>query len=80
MRFCQERFAANGIRRVIAAKARSPRCLTGHYEKDLLQYVSLRTMVDPEDIAAMILFLAFAGGSADIRADIGVDGNFEWED
>jgi len=49
------------------------------YERDLLRYVSLRTMVDPEDIAAMIVFLASRGGRRITGQLIGVDGNIEYE-
>jgi NAD(P)-dependent dehydrogenase (short-subunit alcohol dehydrogenase family) len=67
------------INRVIAAKARALGVSPADYEKELLRYVSLRTMVDPEDIAAMILFLASPAGRRISGQVIGVDGNFEYE-
>ena len=67
------------INRVIAAKAQALGVSPADYEKDLLRYVSLRTMVDPEDIAAMILFLASPAGRRISGQVIGVDGNFEYE-
>lgn len=67
------------IRRVITAKAAALGVTAAEYERDLLRYVSLRTMVDPEDIAAMILFLASPSGRRITGQFIGVDGNIEYE-
>ena len=46
----------------------------------MLRYISLRCMVEPEDIAAMILFLASPGGQRISGQMLGVDGNAEWEE
>lgn len=67
------------IQRVIASKAAALGVTTADYERDLLRYVSLRTMVDPEDIAAMIVFLASSAGRRITGQLIGVDGNIEYE-
>jgi NAD(P)-dependent dehydrogenase (short-subunit alcohol dehydrogenase family) len=67
------------INRVIAEKSQALGISAKEYEKDLLRYVSLRTMVDPEDIAAMALFLASPAAHRISGQLIGVDGNFEYE-
>jgi len=67
------------IQRVIASKAAALGIPAADYERDLLRYVSLRTMVEPEDIAAMILFLASPAGRRITGQLIGVDGNVEYE-
>lgn len=67
------------IQRVIASKAEALGVPAAEYERDLLRYVSLRTMVEPEDIAAMIVFLASPAGCRITGQLIGVDGNVEYE-
>ncbi len=67
------------IERVIRDKAQALGVSPADYERTLLQFVSLRTMVDPDDIAAMILFLACAAGRRITGQAIGVDGNIEYE-
>ena len=67
------------INRVIAEKSGALGISAQDYEKELLRYVSLRTMVDPEDIAAMALFLASPAAQRISGQLIGVDGNFEYE-
>ncbi|WP_082525373.1 SDR family oxidoreductase [Mesorhizobium sp. Root102] len=66
--------------RVIQAKAEALGIDPKEHERSVLRYVSLRTMVEPDDIAAMILFLASPGGSRVTGQLIGVDGNMEWEE
>jgi NAD(P)-dependent dehydrogenase (short-subunit alcohol dehydrogenase family) len=68
------------ISRVIAAKARALGVSDEEYERRLLRYVSLRTMVDPEDIAAMLIFLASPAGRRITGQAIAVDGNLEYEE
>lgn len=67
------------IQRVIAAKAAAQGRSVEECERELLQFVSLRTMVEPADIAAMILFLASPAGARVTGQLIGVDGNIEYE-
>lgn len=50
------------------------------YEASMLRYISMHTMVDPEDIGAMALFLASNAGHRVTGQCIGVDGNIEWEE
>jgi NAD(P)-dependent dehydrogenase (short-subunit alcohol dehydrogenase family) len=67
------------IQRVISAKAKALGVPAADYERDMLRYVSLRTLVEPEDIAAMIVFLASPAGCRVTGQLIGVDGNVEYE-
>jgi NAD(P)-dependent dehydrogenase (short-subunit alcohol dehydrogenase family) len=68
------------INRVIAAKAAALGVSVADHEASLLRYVSLRSMIDPDDIAATILFLAGPGGARITGQMLGVDGNIEWEE
>lgn len=68
------------INRVIDAKAAALGVDRAEYEKGLLRYISMRTMVEPDDIAATIAFLASPGGARISGQMIGVDGNIEWEE
>ncbi len=68
------------IERVVAAKAEALGVPAAEYERSLLRYISMRTMVEPDDIAAMIEFLASPAGSRISGQLIGVDGNVEWEE
>jgi NAD(P)-dependent dehydrogenase (short-subunit alcohol dehydrogenase family) len=68
------------IERVIKAKAEALGVDPAEHEKAMLRYISMRTMVEPEDVAAMIQFLASSGGSRISGQLIGVDGNIEWEE
>lgn len=68
------------IDRVIAAKSAALGQSVAEYEASMLRYVSLRCMVEPDDIAAMILHLAGPGGQRISGQMLGVDGNIEWEE
>ncbi|MFN3641890.1 MAG: SDR family oxidoreductase [Gemmobacter sp.] len=68
------------ITRVIAAKADALGIPAAEYEAALLRHVSMRCLVEPEDIAATILFLAGPGGQRITGQMLGVDGNIEWEE
>lgn len=68
------------IERVIKAKAEALGVDPKEHEKNMLRYISMRTMVEPDDIAAMIQFLASPAGSRISGQLIGVDGNIEWEE
>ncbi len=67
------------LQQVIDDKARALGKSPEEYERTLLRYVSLRCMVEPEDIAAMVAFLASAAGRHISGQHIGVDGNVEYE-
>jgi NAD(P)-dependent dehydrogenase (short-subunit alcohol dehydrogenase family) len=68
------------LKRVIDAKAGALGVRPEDYSRNLFRYISLRTPVEPEDIAAMIQFLASPGGERITGQLIGVDGNVEWEE
>lgn len=68
------------IQRIVDAKAEALGVSPAEYERTMLRYISLRTMVEPEDIAAMALFLASGAGARISGQMIGVDGNAEYEE
>ncbi len=68
------------INRVIHEKANALGIAAADYERSLLRYISMRTMVEPEDLAAMMIFLASDAGARVSGQCIGVDGNIEWEE
>lgn len=68
------------IERIINSKAEALGQSPDDYAKSLLRYISMRTMVEPDDIAAMIEFLASEGGQRVSGQLLGVDGNIEWEE
>ncbi|MFO1467065.1 MAG: SDR family oxidoreductase [Steroidobacteraceae bacterium] len=68
------------IERIIRDKSAALGMSAAEYEQSLLRYISLRTMVEPDDIAAMALFLASAAGCRITGQLLGVDGNIEWEE
>jgi NAD(P)-dependent dehydrogenase (short-subunit alcohol dehydrogenase family) len=65
---------------VIDAKAEALGIRPEDYSRSLFRYISLRTPVEPEDIAATIQFLASPSGERITGQLIGVDGNVEWEE
>lgn len=68
------------IERVIATKSAALGVSAEDYARSLFRYISLRSMIEPEDIAAMIAFLASPAGVRITGQHIGVDGNVEWEE
>ena len=68
------------INRVIVSKAEALGVSAAEYEESMLRYISMHTMVEPDDIAATIEFLASEGGRRISGQLIGVDGNIEWEE
>ena len=68
------------IQRIINEKAEALGVTAADYERSMLRYISLRTMVEPEDIAAMAVFLASSAGARISGQMIGVDGNAEYEE
>lgn len=68
------------IDRIVRTKAAALGIEAEEYERSLLRYISMRTMVEPEEIAAMAIFLASHAGRHVSGQCIGVDGNIEWEE
>jgi NAD(P)-dependent dehydrogenase (short-subunit alcohol dehydrogenase family) len=68
------------LQRIVREKAVALGVEPVEYERTLLRYVSLRTMVEPDDIAAMALFLASEAGARISGQMLGVDGNVEYEE
>jgi NAD(P)-dependent dehydrogenase (short-subunit alcohol dehydrogenase family) len=68
------------LEKVIAAKSAALSMTPDDYAKSLFRFISLRCPVKPEDIAAMVLFLASPQGEKVSGQLIGVDGNVEWEE
>jgi NAD(P)-dependent dehydrogenase (short-subunit alcohol dehydrogenase family) len=68
------------INRIIREKADALGIEAKEYEQSMLRYISMRTMVEPEEIAAMAIFLASDTGRHVSGQCIGVDGNTEWEE
>ncbi|MEM9988503.1 MAG: SDR family oxidoreductase [Pseudomonadota bacterium] len=48
-------------------------------KEKFLSYISMRTMIEPEDIANTCWFLSSPAGAKISGQSIGVDGNMEWE-
>ncbi|MGI4877249.1 MAG: SDR family oxidoreductase [Janthinobacterium lividum] len=68
------------LNRIVRTKAAALGVEAADYERSLLRYISMRTMVEPEEIAAMAIFLASDAGRHVSGQCIGVDGNTEWEE
>jgi len=65
---------------VLAAKARETGQTPGEIEAGYLRYISMRSKVQPSDLAEMVLFLASDAGRLISGELIAVSGNLEWED
>jgi NAD(P)-dependent dehydrogenase (short-subunit alcohol dehydrogenase family) len=65
------------IESVIRARAGQLGVSYGDMEKQYLERVSLRRMVSPHDVAAMVLFLLSPMGDNLSGQSLGVDGNVE---
>lgn len=66
-------------RALITSFARTHDLTTEEGEKRFLSYISMRTMIDPAEVAEAALFLAGAGGRHISGQMLGVCGNAEWE-
>lgn len=51
----------------------------GEVEAEFLQFISMRSKVEPEDIADMAVFLCSEGASRVTGQVVAVDGHIEWE-
>ncbi len=66
-------------RRIIRTKAEALGVTTDAYKAETLQFISLRTMIEPLEIAQMALYLCSAPGRHISGQHIGVCGNMEYE-
>lgn len=48
-------------------------------EQDFLEFISLRTWIDPAEVGDLAVFLASTAGRHITGQNIGMDGNVEWE-
>ncbi len=48
-------------------------------EQDFLEFISLRTWIDPAEVGDLAVFLASPAGRHITGQNIGMDGNVEWE-
>ncbi len=67
------------MRGIIARVAEQEGRAAEAVEADYLRYISMRTKIDPAEIADMVLFLCSDGGRHVSGQLIAVDGNIEWE-
>jgi NAD(P)-dependent dehydrogenase (short-subunit alcohol dehydrogenase family) len=66
-------------RRLMEVSAKERGITVEQAEADRMRYISMRTRVDPSEVAAVALFLASPGGRHVTGQEIGVCGNSEWE-
>jgi NAD(P)-dependent dehydrogenase (short-subunit alcohol dehydrogenase family) len=74
---CPGSVSGERIDRVIAAEAAKTGQTEAQVRSDLTQIASLRTLIDPQDIASTLLFLTSAAGARISGQDITVDGHTE---
>lgn len=67
------------MRGVIARIAQQEGRSAGDVEREALNFVSMRSKIQPAEIADMVLFLCSAAAPNISGQLIGVDGNIEWE-
>ncbi len=67
------------LQNVIAAKSAALGVTPAEHERELVRFISLRTLVEPADIAAMAVFLASPAARFVTGQLIGVCGNVEYE-
>ncbi|HVS16168.1 MAG TPA: SDR family oxidoreductase [Thermoanaerobaculia bacterium] len=66
-------------RELVARRARERRVSNDEVEADLLSYVSMRSWIEPEEVAALVVYLASPAARHVSGQAIGVCGNLEWE-
>jgi NAD(P)-dependent dehydrogenase (short-subunit alcohol dehydrogenase family) len=67
------------MKRIVASKAVSCGRSTDEVEQDYLRYISLRSKVEPDELADMVQFLASEKAAKVTGELIAVSGNVEWE-
>jgi len=66
-------------RQLVETRARAKRLSLEEAEAELLQHVSMRTWIEPEEVAEVVFFLASDGAKHVCGQALGVCGNLEWE-
>ncbi len=66
-------------REMVQARARSKRLSYEEAEAELLQHVSMRSWIEPEEVAEVVFFLASESARHVSGQTLGVCGNLEWE-
>lgn len=66
-------------RQLVARRARERRLSVDEVEADLLSYVSMRSWIEPEEVADLVFYLASHSARHVTGQTIGVCGNLEWE-
>lgn len=67
------------MRKILSAKAASEGVSLEQVERVFLDYISMRTKVEPEEIGDVAVFLASTAARHITGQFISVDGNIEWE-
>lgn len=68
------------MRRIVRDKAEAEGRPVDEVQREMLRYISMRCMVEPQEIADMVLFLASAQARKVSGELISVSGNAEWEE
>ena len=66
-------------RNILANHAKEKGVSFEEAERDFLEFISLRTWIDPTEVGDLAVFLASPAGRHITGQDIGMDGNVEWE-
>jgi NAD(P)-dependent dehydrogenase (short-subunit alcohol dehydrogenase family) len=67
------------MRRIVEQAAAAAGRSAQDVEADYLRYISLRTKIEPQEIAATVLFLGSEAGAKITGELLSVSGNIEWE-
>ena len=68
------------MKKIVSDKAAARGQALEDVTQEFLKYISMRTMVEPAEIADMVLFLASDGARKVTGELVSVSGNVEWED
>jgi len=72
--------AGERLRTIVARKAEAMGITPEAYEAEMVRFISMRTTTEPDDVAAMIGFLASDAARHITGQTISVDGNVEYEE